>query len=97
MRKVKYSDSFIREIKRQKETKTISEIAKEHNQRDTQVCYILYSAKRDKETPKIPEFLLEEKKLEVHADDKKFFENYRPRAIDKEKKKRSFLDWLLGR
>ena len=47
--------------------------------------------------PKIPDFLLEEKKLEVHADDKKFSENYRPRAIDKEKKKRSFLDWLLGR
>jgi hypothetical protein len=47
----------------------------------------------------IPRFLVEDSLPEFHADEKKFKDLYTPRSeVEIEKpKKRSFLDWLLGR
>tara|TARA_B100000459_G_C8536447_1_gene182947 strand:- start:510 stop:788 length:279 start_codon:yes stop_codon:yes gene_type:complete len=92
MRPKKYSDSFIREMRHQKKTKTLRQIAEENGMTMNQISYVIYIAVEKEEIPEPPEFL---SSLEIHSNDKKF-PDLKPRDLERPKK-RSFLDWLLGR
>jgi|TARA_R100000315_G_scaffold62470_2_gene44234 hypothetical protein len=99
MRPKKYSERFIMQIKEQKKILTAKQVAEKNNMSVSQVNYVLYMATPKNEELEIPRFLVEDSLPEFHADEKKFKDLYTPRSeVEIEKpKKRSFLDWLLGR